>query len=126
MSVDRGYMLFTILLPLILGVVVRVIPSPEGLGGLPKTNTDAIEVLLILVMSACLAGTANSVREIVKERDIFERERMAGLSSGAYLFSKVLVLGVVSVVQTLLIVVIGLAGLPDAEDRLADHQRAAR
>ena len=85
MSVDRGYMLFTILLPLILGVVVRVIPSPEGLGGLPGTNTDAIEVLLILVMSACLAGTANSIREFVKERDIFERERMAGLSSGAYL-----------------------------------------
>jgi ABC-type multidrug transport system ATPase subunit/pSer/pThr/pTyr-binding forkhead associated (FHA) protein len=112
MSVDRGYMLFTILLPLILGAVVRVIPSPEGLGGLPKTNTDAIEVLLILVMSACLAGTANSVREIVKERDIFERERMAGLSSGAYLSSKVLVLGVVSVVQTLLIVVIGVAGRP--------------
>ena len=44
---------------------------------------------------------------------------MAGLSSGAYLFSKVLVLGVVSVVQALVIVVIGLAGPPDAEDRLA-------
>ena len=69
-------------------------------------------MLLILVMSACLSGTANSIREIVKERDIFERERMAGLSAGAYLFSKVLVLGVVSVVQTLLIVVIGLAGRP--------------
>jgi ABC-type multidrug transport system ATPase subunit/pSer/pThr/pTyr-binding forkhead associated (FHA) protein len=112
MSVDRGYTLFTALLPLILGVIVRVLPSPEGLGGLPKTNTDAIELLLILVMSACLAGTANSVREIIKERDIFERERMAGLSSGAYLFSKVFVLGLVSVVQTLLIVAIGLAGRP--------------
>jgi hypothetical protein len=53
---------------------------------------------------------ANSIREIVKEREIFERERMAGLSAGAYLGSKVLVLGLVSVVQTVLIVVIGLAG----------------
>ena len=36
---------------------------------------------------------------------------MAGLSATAYLFSKVLVLGVISVLQTLLIVVVGLAGL---------------
>jgi len=35
---------------------------------------------------------------------------MAGLSSGAYLMSKVLVLGVVSLVQALIIVIIGLAG----------------
>jgi len=62
-------------------------------------------------MAACLSGTANSIREIVKEREIYERERMTGLSSGAYLMSKVLVLGVISVVQALLIVVIGLAGM---------------
>jgi len=35
---------------------------------------------------------------------------MAGLSSGAYLMSKVLVLGVISVIQALIIVVIGLVG----------------
>jgi ABC transport system ATP-binding/permease protein len=62
-------------------------------------------------MAACLSGTANSIREFVKEREIYERERMAGLSAGAYLMSKVLVLGVISVVQALLIVIIGLAGM---------------
>ena len=107
MSVDRGYLMFTALLPLILGGLVRAV-SGSGLGG--PVNTNAQQTLLILVMAAALSGMANSVREIVKERDIFERERMAGLSTGAYLFSKVLVLGVVSVFQTLLIVVIGLAG----------------
>ena len=35
---------------------------------------------------------------------------MAGLSAAAYLLSKVLVLGVVSVLQALLIVLVGLAG----------------
>jgi hypothetical protein len=62
-------------------------------------------------MAACLSGTANSIREIVKEREIYERERMTGLKAGAYLMSKVLVLGVISVVQALLIVIIGLAGM---------------
>ncbi len=110
MSVDRGYLMFTALLPLILGVLVRA-TSGGGLGaGGPHGNASAQLTLLIMVMAACLSGMANSVREIVKEREIFERERMAGLSAGAYLASKVLVLGLVSVIQTVLIVVIGLAG----------------
>ncbi|MGH3165383.1 MAG: ABC transporter permease, partial [Trebonia sp.] len=92
------------------GALVRLMPSPEGLGGLRGTNVDAITLLLVLVMSACLAGTANSVREIVKELDIFKRERAAGLSCGAYVASKVLVLGVVSILQALIIVLVGLPG----------------
>ncbi|MGH3214000.1 MAG: FHA domain-containing protein [Trebonia sp.] len=110
MSVDRGYLMFAALLPLILGVLIRVVSSTGLDGSALHPNTAAEQTLLILVMAAALSGTANSVREIVKERDIFERERMAGLSTGAYLFSKVFVLGFVSVLQTLIIVVIGLLG----------------
>ena len=91
------------------GGLVRA-TSGSGLGAVPFPNAGAQQTLLILVMAAALSGTANSVREIVKERDIFERERMAGLSTGAYLFSKVFVLGFVSVLQTLIIIVIGLLG----------------
>ena len=109
LSVDRGYLMFTALLPLILGGLVRV-TSGSGLGPIPFPNTGAEQTLLILVMAAALSGMANSVREIVKERDIFERERMAGLSAGAYLGSKVIVLGLLSVFQTVVIVVVGLAG----------------
>ena len=111
LSVDRGYLMFAIALPIILGLLLRIIPSTYGLGGLPGQNDGAQTLLLILVMAACLSGTANSIREIIKEREIYERERMAGLSAGAYLMSKVLVLGVISVIQALLIVIIGLAGM---------------
>jgi ABC-type multidrug transport system ATPase subunit/pSer/pThr/pTyr-binding forkhead associated (FHA) protein len=110
MAADRGYLMFTALLPIILGGLVRIMQSSLGLGGQRGTNPGAETVLLILVMAACLSGTANSIREFIKEREIFERERMAGLSAGAYLGSKVLVLGVISVLQAILIVIIGLAG----------------
>jgi ABC transport system ATP-binding/permease protein len=110
MSVDRGYLMFAALLPLILGGLVRAVSGSGLSGGLLHSNAGAQQTLLILVMAAALSGMANSIREIIKEREIFERERMAGLSAGAYLFSKVLVLGLVSVIQTLLILVIGLAG----------------
>ena len=127
LSVDRGYTIFAVALPIILGALLRIIPSTFGLGGPPGKNQGAQTLLLILVMAACLSGTANSIREFVKEREIYERERMAGLSSGAYLMSKVLVLGVVSLIQALIIVIIGLAGtkMPATavgDTRAADHR----
>jgi len=43
---------------------------------------------------------------------IYVRERAAGLSSGAYLASKLVVLGVISVVQSVVLVLIGVIGHP--------------
>ena len=97
---DRGYLTFMALLPVILGVLIHFVGTSQGLAGPPHTNQNAQELLLMLVICACLAGTASSVRELVKERSIYIRERAAGLSSGAYLSSKLLVLGVIVVVQS--------------------------
>ena len=109
-AADRGYLLFMGLLPIILGVLINFVGSSQGLTGPPHTNQSAEEVLLILVICACLSGAASAVRELVKERAIYVRERAAGLSSGAYLFSKLIVLGVISIVQSAVLVLIGLAG----------------
>ena len=109
---DRGYLTFMGLLPVILGALIHFVGTAQGLKGPPHTNNSAQEVLLMLVICACLAGAASSVRELVKERAIYIRERAAGLSSGAYLSSKLVVLGVISVVQSFILVLIGLAGRP--------------
>jgi len=108
MSADRVFLATTVLMPILLGALVLAMPATEGLVGLPHTNGNALQLLMILVMSVCLSGTALAIREFIKEREIFERERMAGLSVAAYLFSKVIVLGVISVLQTVIIVAIGL------------------
>ncbi len=111
-AADRGYLIFMGLLPIILGVLIHLVGSSQGLAGRPGTNSNAIETLLLLVVCACLAGAASSVRELVKERPIYIRERAAGLSSGAYLSSKLLVLGVIVVVQSVVLVLLGLVGRP--------------
>ena len=107
---DRNYVGVIALLPIILGGLIRAIPDPGGLTG--TSNGNAIQVLLILVMGACLIGVANGVRELVKERPIYNRERAAGLSPGAYLWSKLAILGLISAVQAVILVLIGLAGRP--------------
>jgi hypothetical protein len=102
--------LFMGLLPLVLGGLIRFVPATEGLAGLPGSNLSAQELLSIMTMCTCLAGTSAAIRELVKERPIYIRERAAGLSAGGYLFSKVVLLGAISIVQSLIIVVLGLAG----------------
>jgi ABC-type multidrug transport system ATPase subunit len=109
---DRGYLLFMALLPVVLGILTHLVGSGQGLAGPKGTNNNAQEVLLILAICACLSGMASSVRELVKERPIYIRERAAGLSSGSYLFSKLAVLGVIAVVQSFILVLLGLGGRP--------------
>ena len=45
-------------------------------------NLSAQELLQIMVTCACLAGMASAVRELVKERPIYIRERAAGSRYG--------------------------------------------
>ncbi|MER7171141.1 ABC transporter ATP-binding protein/permease [Streptomyces mesophilus] len=105
---DKGFMALMVILPAVLGVVSTLINPDHGLKPGPRgPNTGAPTVLLILAVGACFAGAANSVRELIKERVIYERERATGLSRSAYLMSKVIVLGVITALQGALIGAIG-------------------
>ncbi|MEU0334557.1 FHA domain-containing protein [Streptomyces sp. NPDC006193] len=115
---DKGFLALTVILPAVLGAVSLLIDHDRGLlvneainprTGAHVPNGTATTVLLILAVGACFAGAANSVRELIKERVIYERERATGLSRSAYLMSKVVVLGAVTVLQGLLVGVIGFA-----------------
>jgi hypothetical protein len=106
---DRGFLYLLIGVVLGLGILVRAFPLPNG-GFIGPNNDGAQSALLILVLCACFSGALNAIREIVKERPIYARERGTGLSAGAYLASKVIVLGVISAFQAIVLVAIGLAG----------------
>jgi hypothetical protein len=107
---DRNYLIVLAVLPIVLGALIRQFAGPGGLAGL--NNTTAQQTLLVLVICACFTGAANSVRELVKERPIYSRERAAGLSAGAYLFSKLLVLGLITGLQAAVLVALGVLGKP--------------
>ncbi|MCX5242012.1 ABC transporter ATP-binding protein/permease [Streptomyces prunicolor] len=113
---DKGFLALMVILPAVLGAVSLLIdsgnsllPNPARANGQRIPNGTATTVLLILAVGACFAGAANSVRELIKERVIYERERATGLSRSAYLMSKVFVLGVITALQGLMVGVIGFA-----------------
>ncbi|WP_031110693.1 FHA domain-containing protein [Streptomyces sp. NRRL S-146] len=123
---DKGFLALMVILPAVLGAVSLLIDADKGLlpnPANPQTgriipNGTATTVLLILAVGACFAGAANSVRELIKERVIYERERATGLSRSAYLMSKVFVLGMITVLQGLLVGVIGFSSREIPEEGL--------
>ncbi|WEH32750.1 FHA domain-containing protein [Streptomyces sp. AM 4-1-1] len=115
---DKGFMGLMVILPAVIGVVSAVIPAEFGLAAPTpphRFNSKAGTILLILTVGMCFSGSANSVRELIKERVIYERERATGLSRSAYLMSKVIVLGVITAIQGVILCGIGFAtrDLPD-------------
>ncbi|MDX6520618.1 MAG: transport system ATP-binding/permease protein [Gaiellales bacterium] len=70
---------------------------------------EATMLIWLLVVGATWLGTSNAVREIVKEYPVFRRERSVGLSPSAYVASKVLVLGPLTVLQTVVMVLIAMS-----------------
>jgi hypothetical protein len=61
-------------------------------------------VLFVLLVGATWLGANNAIREIARELPMLRRERAAGLSLSAYVLSKALVLGALTVVQTVVLV----------------------
>ena len=61
-------------------------------------------LLFALSCSAFWVGMLNAIQEVCKERSILKREYMAGLSLNEYILSKILVLGVLCLIQSSLIV----------------------
>lgn len=107
---DKGFMGLMVILPAVLGIVSVVIPAKFGLAPPDppsRFNGAAGTIMLILAVGMCFSGAANSVRELIKERVIYERERATGLSRSAYLMSKVIVLGVITAFQGVIICGIG-------------------
>jgi hypothetical protein len=115
---DRSYLRLIVAFPILLGLIPLVIPAKHGLRAFDRPNTDATKVLVVLILCACFMGMANSVREIVKEREIYARERTIGLSTGAYLGSKIVVLTGITAVQCVVFTLIGLASRAPASGAL--------
>lgn len=118
-AADKAYLGILLLLPILLAGISRVVPADFGLGlAGNKANLKARQLLLVIVLGSTLMGSASAVREIVKERAIYLRERSIGLSGGAYLWSKLVVLGVIASLQAILLTVLSLVGRPGITDPL--------
>ncbi|POG45733.1 ABC transporter ATP-binding protein [Streptomyces sp. ZL-24] len=105
LAADRTFLIIMIALPFVMGAMAR------ALAGSRLTQETAMNALLILCVGGVLTGAANAVRELVKERVIYQRERAVGLSRSAYLMSKIVVLGTITVLQAIVLTLVALVGV---------------
>ncbi|MFD1663662.1 FHA domain-containing protein [Streptomyces caeni] len=105
LGADRTFLVIMVALPFVMGAMARALAKGRF------TQETALNALLILCVGAVLTGAANAVRELVKERVIYQRERAVGLSRSAYLVSKIVVLGTVTVLQAVVLTLVALLGV---------------
>ena len=98
---DHGLLIFLLLLPLLLGLLSLVVPGSHGLGepDFKDAATEPNQLLVLVILGACFMGSALSVRDIVSERAIYGRERAVGLSPTSYTASKLIVMGLQTLLQ---------------------------
>ncbi|MEJ2887830.1 ATP-binding cassette domain-containing protein [Actinomycetospora aeridis] len=116
---DRQYTIFMAVLPLLLAVLTHALPGDTGLSQAAQargTPGNPNSLLLVFIVGAALMGSAAAIREVVKEREIYRRERAIGLSRGAYLASKLTVLVVITGIQAVLLGVLGMIGRPGPDE----------
>jgi ABC-type multidrug transport system ATPase subunit len=110
---DRAYFIFLAVLPFILGVLSLTVPGSNGFhlpvphSGVPD---ESVQILNLLLPAAAFMGTALTIRDLVGERAIFQREQAVGLSTSAYLLAKTAVYCGFAIVQSAIITAIVVVG----------------
>jgi ABC-type multidrug transport system ATPase subunit/CRP-like cAMP-binding protein/ABC-type multidrug transport system permease subunit len=93
---DRALLALFALQPLLIAFAVSGIFQRDLFEANPQ---KAVNLLFIMVVASIFIGAMTSAREITKEGPIYIRERLVNLKIMPYVASKVLVLGVLSVIQ---------------------------
>ncbi|ORA38490.1 ATP-binding cassette domain-containing protein [Mycobacterium branderi] len=110
---DQRYFIFLTILPVLFGALALLVPGQAGLGQADPygdSPDEALEIISVLNLGAVVMGTALAIRDVFRERRIFQREQADGLSTSAYLAAKIIVYGLAALVQTAIITTAAVAG----------------
>ncbi|MDI3314751.1 MAG: ATP-binding cassette domain-containing protein [Mycobacterium sp.] len=109
---DRGYTVFLALLPFLIGVLSATVRGKTGLGianPISDNPDQPGQILVMLNVGAVFMGNALTIRDLIGERPIFQREQAVGLSTAAYLAAKLVVFSVFAIIQAAIATTITLA-----------------
>ncbi len=108
---NKQYLLINLLeapiLALILAVIIKYKSAPGGKEYMFRFNENLPAFLLMSIIVAMFMGLTVSAEEIIRDRKILRRELFLNLSWNSYLSSKVVILFVLSAVQTFSFIFVG-------------------
>ena len=105
---NMQYLLITLLeaplLALVCSFLTRYAP-PSGYTVMD--NKNLVSYFFMAVIVATFIGMSGSAEEIIKDRALLKREKFLHLSYGSYIWSKILFMAGVSLLQTFLFILVG-------------------
>ena len=102
------YLCITLLEAPVLAVVCALLTRyapPEGYSVMD--NKNLVSYFFMAVIVATFIGMSGSAEEIIKDRALLRREKFLHLSYSSYIWSKIIYMAGVSLIQTLLFILIG-------------------
>ncbi len=102
------YLCITLLVAPVLAVICAFLTRyapPEGYTVM--NNKNLVSYFFMAVIVATFIGMSGSAEEIIKDRALLKRERFLNLSYGSYIWSKIVYMSGVSLIQTFLFIIIG-------------------
>ena len=92
------------LLALVCSFLTRYAP-PEGYSVME--NKNLVSYFFMAVIVATFIGMSGSAEEIIKDRALLKRESFLHLSYGSYIWSKIIFMAGISLIQTVLFILVG-------------------
>jgi ABC-type multidrug transport system ATPase subunit len=102
------YLCITLLVAPVLAIICAFLTRyapPEGYTVM--NNKNLVSYFFMAVIVATFIGMSGSAEEIIKDRALLKRERFLNLSYGSYIWSKIVYMAGVSLIQTFLFIIIG-------------------
>ncbi|MEO7911386.1 MAG: FHA domain-containing protein [Roseiflexaceae bacterium] len=102
---DRRNLLILLLQAPIIGLLLMLVSKSDAIVGDTAFASEGKKILFMLATVAVWFGIINAAREITKESAIYRRERLANLRIGPYVLSKIVVLTLLVLIQSLILLV---------------------
>jgi hypothetical protein len=102
------YLTITLLVAPLLAVICALLTryaAPEGYTVMD--NKNLVSYFFMAVIVATFTGMSGSAEEIIKDRALLKRERFLNLSYSSYIWSKIVYMAAVSLIQTFLFILVG-------------------
>ena len=99
---DRVNLLVLLLQAPIIGFILALVAG-DNIFANGKSPANAQQVLFIMAIAAVWLGTSNAAREVTKETPVYLRERLVNLRVAPYILSKVAVLSLLCLLQSVIL-----------------------
>lgn len=105
---DRQFLLIAFLEAPVLAAIVALLTHYRGDEGYTLLeNKNLLSYFFMAIIVAVFMGMSVSAEEIFKDRALLRREKFLRLSYGSYIWSKMLFVAIISLIQTLLFILVG-------------------